>query len=75
MNDLDNAEIRIRFQVANCEIAHANDAVEDDIDAFAPHNCGPAPKWGWDNAVDIAEASGDVRTWRMLHSPTNKAWR
>ena len=53
MTSSDFSEIHIRLPLTKVEIVGA---VEEDIEAFAPHDYGPAPRWGWDNAVDIVEA-------------------
>jgi P4 family phage/plasmid primase-like protien len=41
------------ISLTNLEIVDASDV---EFDFISGSNDGPAPKWGWDNAVDIAEA-------------------
>ncbi len=55
MSDVINpnfTHIRIRLPLTNLKIAERNDA---DIDTYAPPDYGPAPEYGWDNPVDVAE--------------------
>ncbi|QWG18715.1 hypothetical protein KMZ68_02110 [Bradyrhizobium sediminis] len=49
MTDRDNTEIQIRLQVTKVE------APDSEIEFFSEPEHGPAPKHGWDNAIDVAE--------------------
>ena len=60
--------IRVPFHVTNCEIVSAP---EFDSSVEPEFNYGPAPRYGWDNAVDIEEGKRFCRD--MAGGPQDNA--